>query len=129
MRIIKINNGVDSNYTCYMSEMDANYSDLVRLFGDPLPSRDGYKIDVEWLLEFDDGQVLTIYNWKDGVNYCGKIKGKNPEQITNWHIGGRDSEIAHIEFLKQMVNSKWPIFDNIRRDIFISKEVRDAKSC
>ena len=34
-----------------------------------------------------------IYNYKDGKNYLGE-KGKNPEQITRWCVGGSNPEYA-----------------------------------
>ena len=54
---------------------------------------DGYKIDAEWVLKFEDGKIATISNWKDGRNYLGRY-GKDVEDITEWHIGGHDSVVV-----------------------------------
>jgi hypothetical protein len=60
------------------------YERLVDLFGPPLgPSADD-KVDWEWIIEFEDGIVATIYNWKDGPSYGGA--GASAER--SWHIGG-----------------------------------------
>jgi hypothetical protein len=65
-----------------------SYQDLVRVFGEPRREpQTGEKVDVEWGLKFGDGAVVTIYNYKDGPNYCG-VKGTPPERITSWHVGG-----------------------------------------
>ena len=66
------------------------YDDLVCTFGQPTCDvGDGYKTDCEWLVEFEDGTIATIYNWKNGYNYCG-VDGKAVEDITHWNVGGHD---------------------------------------
>ena len=72
--------------------VDARYDELVSLFGKPHDS-DGYKVDAEWNVQFADGTVATIYNYKDGRNYCGS-SGSPKEAITNWHIGGFTKQAA-----------------------------------
>ena len=83
--------GFASNGSCLQGYLDASYATLVQLFGQP-DDGDGYKVDAEWTLYFADGkgggEVVTIYNYKDGKNYCGE-EGTEVEDITDWHIGGR----------------------------------------
>ncbi len=62
------------------------FSLLVTLFGEP-EDGDGYKVDAHWSIEFDDGVIATLYNWKNGINYCGGL-APQVEQITQWNIGG-----------------------------------------
>lgn len=69
-----------------------DYSTLVSKFGQPHES-DGYKVDAEWDVEFADGKVATIYNYKTGTNYLG-VDGKPVEEITTWHIGGLSSIVV-----------------------------------
>lgn len=76
-----------TNGTCLQGYIAADYKDLVNLFGEP-GIGDEYKIDAEWCLEFADGTIATIYNWKDGKNYNGD-EGKAVDEITEWHIGGK----------------------------------------
>lgn len=64
------------------------YKKLVKIFGEPLDG-DGYKVDAEWIITFEDGTVATIYNYKDGKNYNGS-SGMVTNRITEWHIGGAD---------------------------------------
>lgn len=70
--------------------IEADYSQLVKLFGECL-DMDSYKIDWEWVLEFENGVIATIYNWKNGPNYCGEA-GLHHDQIHNWHVGGNGPE-------------------------------------
>lgn len=79
--------------TCLQGEINCAYSDLVDLFGKPYDG-DGYKVDAEWVIRFDDGQIATIYNWKNGVNYLGN-EGTPTEQITDWHIGGDERGVVN----------------------------------
>lgn len=75
------------NGTCLQGYIHTSYRDLVECFGEPHCDGDGYKVDAEWMLRFEDGTVATIYNWKDGKNYCG-FEGLDVEDITDWHVGG-----------------------------------------
>jgi len=71
----------------------ADYPDLVEKFGPPIIHGDGDKTDAEWALEFEDGTVATVYNWKNGINYCG-ADGKPVEHITEWNVGGKRGLVA-----------------------------------
>ena len=76
--------------TSFRGDIRLDYYDILSRLGKP---RDGdeYKIDVAWEIEFDDGTVATLYNWKNGRNYCGE-DGLKPCQIDEWNIGGFKSD-------------------------------------
>ena len=78
---------IDDNDTSLMGYMDVSYDRLVELFGEPCDG-DGYKTDAEWSIEFDDGTVATIYNWKNGPNYRGGYG--DIKKIKEWNIGGKN---------------------------------------
>ena len=78
------------NGTSLKGYISCDYDTLVELFGPPHSDGDGYKVDAEWTLQFSNGVVATIYNWKDGHNYCGE-DGLPVECITDWHIGGKSA--------------------------------------
>lgn len=82
--------GINTNFTSLQGEIQTTYAQLEEMFGEPTDG-DGYKIDAEWEIQFEDGTVVTIYNYKDGVNYNG-ASGLHKTQITNWHIGGHSSK-------------------------------------
>jgi hypothetical protein len=77
---------VDADGTSFQGEITCSYEKLRKLFGYP-EQGDRYKTDAEWIIKFEDGTIATIYNWKNGKNYCGK-DGLKTEDITDWHIGG-----------------------------------------
>jgi hypothetical protein len=99
--------------TCFQGYICATYSQLLDKFGSPGNSFDSYKTDAEWVIEFDDGTVATIYNWKDGKNYCGD-SGLEVEDITEWHIGGRTILVE--SWINDYVHHSWPVFDEIRQE-------------
>ena len=71
-----------------------SYETLVSLFGEPSERYDDYKCDAHWDVELEDGEVETIYNWKNGINYCGVKDGIPTEKITEWNIGGNTHKVA-----------------------------------
>jgi hypothetical protein len=58
----------------------AYYHQLVEVFGEP-DMLGGDKVTAEWCLEFEDGTVATIYDWKEY---------ETPMGLHRWHIGGKD---------------------------------------
>lgn len=89
--------------TSLQGYLDANYSDLCEVFGMPNPENcDNYKTDAEWNIQFGDGTIATIYNYKDGKNYCGP-DGLDTEDIKEWHIGGFSK--SAVEMVKLAIES------------------------
>jgi len=70
--------------------IQTNHANLVSTFGEPLCG-DGHKVDAEWAICFEDGTRATVYNWKNGKNYCGD-EGQEVQDITEWNIGGFDKK-------------------------------------
>tara|TARA_R110000787_G_scaffold272547_1_gene380018 strand:- start:10 stop:306 length:297 start_codon:yes stop_codon:yes gene_type:complete len=78
--------------TSLQGYIKASYEQLLRAFGPPNPDLcDNYKIDVEWAFEFADGTVATLYNWKNGKNYCGD-EGLELNDIYEWNVGGKNEK-------------------------------------
>lgn len=75
-----------TNGSHLVGNIRTTYKRLIETFGLPHGS-DGYKTDAEWSIEFEDGTIATIYNWKDGKNYLG-AHGASLNDIEEWHIGG-----------------------------------------
>lgn len=99
---IKFTMGGNANMTSLQGYIKTSYADLVGCFGQPTCDGDGYKVDAEWVVTFADGVVATIYNWKDGPNYCG-AEGTPVEHITEWHIGGHNGTGAESR-VKEVMN-------------------------
>lgn len=83
-KTFEIINGGDACGTCLHGYLTANYKDIVKLLGKPSDS-DGYKVDAEWDITIN-GNVMTVYNYKNGKNYNGS-RGIPKTKITDWHIG------------------------------------------
>ena len=69
------------NGTSLVGYVTASYSELVEKFGEPDfgPNAGGDKVTCEWALEFEDGTVAIIYDWKQYETPMGAYR---------WHIGG-----------------------------------------
>jgi hypothetical protein len=78
---MKFTNDADANGTSLQGYIRAYYHQLVAVFGLPLVGGD--KTTVEWCLEFEDGTVATIYDWKEY---------ETPMGLHRWHIGGKSQE-------------------------------------
>lgn len=96
---IEKTNLADSNGSCLRGEISAAYSTLVRVFGNPDRIFDGVvgmdhdKTDAEWIVKIN-GELATIYNWKDGPAYTGR-RDISVEGITTWNVGGF-SDVQHL---------------------------------
>ena len=74
----------DSNAsgTSLQGYIRAYYHQLVEVFGEP-DLTNGDKVTAEWCLDFEDGTVATIYDWKEY---------ETPMGLHRWHIGGTSQE-------------------------------------
>jgi hypothetical protein len=77
---------VPINCTSLQGYIDASYDHLCDLFGEPIRQWDE-KVTCEWEVEFDDGTVANVYNWKTSAD---------PERHRNWHIGGHDKRAVEL---------------------------------
>jgi len=83
---MKFTNGADVNGTSLKGYVTTDYDELVACFGQPDFGPDdhgGDKVTCEWSLEFEDGTVATIYEWKHGYT---------PRNRCQWNIGGKSIE-------------------------------------
>ena len=71
------------------STVSATVQDLRKILGIPREEQnDGKdKVNFEWVMETDDGEVFTVYDWKE------YRKLKEDEEI-EWHIGGDSGRIT-----------------------------------
>lgn len=93
---MKFTKDTDANGTSLQGYMTAYYHQLVEVFGEP--EGGGDKTTVEWCLEFEDGTVATIYDWKEYETPMGSYR---------WHIGGKDGMAvgAVISTFREMANA------------------------
>lgn len=110
---IKSINEVSPDMTSLKGSITTTYANLFQKYGEPCKS-DVYKSDAEWIIEWEDGVIGTIYNWKNGKNYLGD-RGKEVENITDWNIGGHNQIV--VKRIRDDLLHPWPIFDEIRQEI------------
>jgi hypothetical protein len=89
---------IDTRGASLQGYLTATYSELVDAFGEPSKYYDDSKSDAEWDVEFEDGTVAKVYNWKSGPNYLGK-DGTPVKKITDWNVGARNP--AAVEMIEQ----------------------------
>lgn len=85
-----ISGSTTANGCSNTGKITATFETLVKLFGEPerLKQSDGDddKVQVEWVIEWEDGTISTIYDWK--------WYGVEPESIVEWNIGGLNYKSA-----------------------------------
>jgi hypothetical protein len=77
----------------------ATVDQLTKAFGEPYDSNSGEdKVNFVWDMETEDGEVFTIYDWKE-------YRVLKSDEIVTWHIGAKsksDSNVAEREILKKL---------------------------
>jgi hypothetical protein len=88
-------NEINTSGTSLQGYVNNSYKELVSIFGEPLQIfDDGSKIDIEWRIEFEDGTISTIYNWKNGHNYLGD-EGDDIDDMAFFNVGGKTKESVY----------------------------------
>lgn len=90
----KNSKGININGTSFKSYFNASYDELVKVFGEPTYFG-GDKSTCGWDLEFEDGTIATIYDWK--TQYT-------PLNEYNWHIGGFNNNA--VKLITEAFNNK-----------------------
>ncbi len=91
-----------SNFTSfYGSEVIATVKELIQVLGEPAyDGNDGQdKVNYEWVLETDKGNVFTVYDWKH-------YRSIRTDEQVYWHIGGHNlnaTETAKREIEKALL--------------------------
>lgn len=72
----------------HMSTVNATVNELKQVLGEVRYTGDfDDKVQNEWLMELENGDVFTVYDWKEYRQYS------NDDEI-EWHIGGHDRTIT-----------------------------------
>jgi hypothetical protein len=75
-----------ANETSLRGYVKANLETLIKKLGEPIRDHSGDgKVTCEWILEFDEDTVATIYDWK---------LSEIPEGDYLWHIGGKGHKVV-----------------------------------
>jgi hypothetical protein len=87
--MLKSTSRSSSGTSFHYSTVRASVNELIKIIGEPIyVINDGEdKVNIEWELEDDNEDVVTIYDWKEyrKIGYDEKIE---------WHIGGMSKNIT-----------------------------------
>jgi hypothetical protein len=90
MKVVNTVNRKDTNGTSFHGHtIRASVKDLIAVCGEPLyVCNDHYeKVQYEWVLETNAGDIFTIYDWKE-------YRFFDESEIIEWHIGAHNGLIA-----------------------------------
>jgi hypothetical protein len=82
----KVGRDIDVSGTCLQGYVATTYNKLLYVLGEPT-YRNGDGSTCEWALEFEDGSVVTIYDWKTK---------ETPTKVYDWHVGGHSSKAVFL---------------------------------
>jgi hypothetical protein len=98
----KKTNSSTNGTSFYDVTIKASVNQLINAFGEP--DYDGNtgedKVNFEWEMETEDGEVFTIYDWKH-------YRKLDLDEIIEWHIGSHSRMIswdAQDEITKELSN-------------------------
>jgi hypothetical protein len=84
----KVDHTANATGTCLQGKMEIKYTDLVRLFGEPATIADN-KVSVEWTFVNEDGDIVTLYDWKSN-----DLSFKTSNKPYVFHIGAKSLSVA-----------------------------------
>lgn len=82
---------IDACGTSLQGYVRATRDELMETFGDPMHFSSEDKVTTEWKIQFDSGDVATIYDWK---RYEQGRPGFG--EVYEWHIGGNSYEVKDL---------------------------------
>jgi hypothetical protein len=64
-------------------------STLIKVLGEPeyFPNDGEDKVNFEWEMETNEGDVFTVYDWKE-------YRSLNENEMIEWHIGGETKNVT-----------------------------------
>lgn len=90
------NEQADSNGTCLKGRLVGNYQQFVEKFGKPIEF-DGDKVSGEWIFESENGDVVTLYDWKSTNLYeetLPTVEEFRQLPKSYFNIGAHSQEVA-----------------------------------
>ena len=78
---------------------EASINQLIGIFGEPTiyDNRGEYKCNFEWDLETFNGDVFTVYDWKE-------YRKLEMDEVIKWHIGAF-SRLVSLDAKEEIVNA------------------------
>jgi hypothetical protein len=98
----KSTNQSTSGTSFHNSVINASVNELIAVLGEPhYQSNDGQdKVNFEWDCETEDGDVFTIYDWKE-------YRSISKDESIEWHIGGNSGFVTStaVEEVELLLNN------------------------
>ena len=121
---------VDFNGTHKVGSIKACYQDLVNLFGEPHEA-DGYKISGEWEFVGDNGEPVTVYDWKSTNLYEGcdlSVEDFRSLESAEFSVGGHCEQdaVKFNEWLKPQLEGKVYSFITLENYMKKYRELMDS---
>lgn len=104
-RKFKLDMKANSIGTSGQGSVEVSYQDLEDAFGVPEDS-DNYKVSGEWTFTDKDGNVYTLYDWKETNLYDGEypsVEKFRNQDSAEFHTGGTDEQ-RDVEFRAWIVD-------------------------
>jgi len=100
----------ETSGTWLQGHIETTRAELTKAFGEPTQYGEGDKVTIEWGIQFDDGTIATIYDWK---RY--ELGTPKDPEIVSYNIGGLSSRA--VDLVRDALSKK------ISRSVFV--EVRE----
>ena len=85
MKFRVTNSRLDGSMSCLQGYVTTEYDTLIEIFGNPILGSGDGKVSAEWIIKFSDGEVATIYDYKEP---------ETPIGVYEWHIGGHSRKVV-----------------------------------
>jgi len=83
------------NGTSQKGQVYTTYDKLVNVLGQPKDGSADGKTTCEWHVEFEDGEVVTIYDWK---------VPETPKHLYKWNVGARNH--TPLDYLETLLETR-----------------------
>jgi len=87
--------------------LETSFENLVKHFGLPNSEGDNYKVSTEWVLEDEEGNIITIYDYKETNLYSQgypSVDQFRKMKSYQWHIGAFTN--TSVELLVKMIENE-----------------------
>jgi len=73
----------------HYSTVKATVNELIEVIGEPTytDNTGTEKVNIEWVLENEDGNIVTVYDYK-------KYRPLSYNETIEWHLGGENKDIT-----------------------------------
>ena len=83
---------INAGGTSLQGYITTTQNDLIDAFGEPIRyEEDTDKVTLEWIIQFVNGEIATIYDWK---RY--ELGTPGPDEVCEYNIGGNSRDVVSL---------------------------------